>query len=142
MHAVSRAPLNMALELREINMRPYNPIAGAVICAILATACATPIQYGDAEMITYDRDTQYSVASRPDGFTISIYYSRYQFIPESHIVAVACRGALTEIALGHAEKHGHKIAPLNEQRIRILISRAGFTGVTSCSATAVAEWQA
>ncbi|MBL8445800.1 MAG: hypothetical protein JNJ44_00105 [Zoogloeaceae bacterium] len=92
-------------------------------------------------MIQYDRDTEYSVMARDDGFSITINYSRYQFIPESGAVAVACKSALTAIAFEHADKLGRKILPINEQRIRLSMGRNGFTGITSCSATAVAEWQ-
>ncbi len=112
-----------------------------IIYSILVAGCATPMQHTDAPMITYDRDTEYSVVSRPDGFAITIYYSRYQFIPESSAVAVACKSALTAIAYEHADKQDHKIQPINEQRIRVSMGRNGFTGITSCSASAVAEWQ-
>jgi hypothetical protein len=92
-------------------------------------------------MVVYDRDTEFSVVSRDDGFVITIYYSRYQFIPESSAVAVACKSALTAIAHEYADKQGRKIQPINEQRIRISMGRNGFTGITSCSASAIAEWQ-
>ena len=112
-----------------------------LILALGSAGCATPMQQTDAPMITYDRDTGYSIAARDGGFAISINYSRYQFIPESGAVAAACRSALTSIAHEHADKQGRKIQPINEQRIRISMGRNGFTGITSCSATALAEWQ-
>ncbi len=112
-----------------------------IIYSALVVGCATPMQQTDAPMITYDRDTEYSVASKPDGFAITIYYSRYQFIPESSAVAVACKSALMAIVYEHADKQGRKIQPINEQRIRVSMGRNGFTGITSCSASAVADWQ-
>ena len=120
-------------------MRPSTMFV-AVTLAVLQVGCATPMQYSDAQMTAYDRDTEYSVSPRPGGFAITIYYSRYQFIPESDAVAVACKSALTAIAYEQAEKQGRKITPINEQRIRISMGRNGFTGITSCSATAIAEW--
>lgn len=121
-------------------MSPYTLIASIVI-ASLFTGCATPTRMTDASMTAYDKDTDYAVTARPDGFSIAINYSRYQFIPESGAVATACRSALTAIAYEQADKQGKKIQPLNEQRIRISMGRNGLSGITSCSALAVAEWQ-
>jgi hypothetical protein len=39
-----------------------------------------------------------------------------------------------------AENRGKKIQPINEQRIRLSFGRNGFTGITSCSATAPADF--
>lgn len=92
-------------------------------------------------MLTYDKDTEYSMSDRVNGFDLTVNYSRYQFIPESSAVAVACKSALTSLAHELADKKGRKIKPLNEQRIRISMGRNGLTGITSCSAQAVAEWE-
>jgi len=111
-----------------------------LVPVLLLSACATPMQQTDATMQTYDRDTEYAVTQRPNGFAVSINYSRYQFIPESSAVATACKSQAMAIAYEHAEKSGRKIQPLNEQLIRISMGRNGLTGITSCSATAIAEW--
>jgi hypothetical protein len=107
---------------------------------LMLPACATPMQQTDAAMQAYDRDTEYAVTQRPNGFAVSINYSRYQFIPESGAVATACKSQVMAIAYEHADKSGRKIQPLNEQVIRISLGRNGLTGVTSCSAMAIAEW--
>ena len=116
-------------------------LLGVVMVSSLIGSCATPIRQTDAPMIPYDRDTEYTVTPRETGFAITIYYSRYQFIPESDAVAVACKSALTSIVYEHAEKQGKKIQPINEQRVRISMGRNGFTGITSCSATTIADWE-
>ena len=121
-------------------MSPYKLIASIIITSLL-TGCATPTRMTDSSMTAYDKDTDYAVSARPDGFSIAINYSRYQFIPESGAVATACKSALTAIAYEQADKQGRKIQPLNEQRIRISMGRNGLSGITSCSALAVAEWQ-
>jgi hypothetical protein len=113
----------------------------AVAWPFVLAGCATPMQQSDAPMTRYDRDSEYAVTPRDGGFTIAINYSRYQFIPESTALATACRSALTAIAYEYAEKQGRKIQPINEQRVRISMGRNGFTGITSCSASAVADWQ-
>lgn len=116
-------------------------LLGIVMGSLLIGSCATPMRQTDAPMVPYDRDTEYAVTPRERGFALTIYYSRYQFIPESSAVAIACKSALTSIAYEHAEKEGKRIQPLNEQRVRISMGRNGFTGMTSCSATTIAEWE-
>ena len=114
---------------------------GIVMVSLLIGSCTTPMRQAGVQMVPYDRDTEYSITPRESDFAIAIYYSRYQFIPESNAVAVACKSALTSIAYEHAEKQGKKIQPINEQRIRISMGRNGLTGITSCSATAIVEWE-
>jgi hypothetical protein len=104
--------------------------------ALLLVGCATPVSYTNQALHTYDKDTEYSIEERPDGFALTVYYSRYQFIPESDAVATACKSALTAIAYEVAEDRGRSIDQINEQRIRISMGRNGLTGITSCSATA------
>lgn len=112
-----------------------------LLISALLTACATPVSHTDIPLSTYDKDTKYGLDDRPDGFGITVNYSRYQFIPESDAVATACKSVLTSIAWEIAEKKGKKIEPINEQRIRISMGRNGLSGITSCQAFAVAMWK-
>lgn len=112
-----------------------------IVAALLLSACTTSTKHMESAMTSYDKDTDYAISNRTDGFYISINYSRYQFIPESSAVATACKSALTAIAYEAGERQYKKIAPINEQRIRISMGRNGFTGITSCAASAVVEWQ-
>jgi len=121
-------------------MRTIKFLAAAVVVGGLA-GCATPVSHTNIPLSTYDKDTEYGVEDRPDGFGITVYYSRYQFIPESDAVAVACRSALTSIAWEIAERKGRKIEPVNEQRIRISMGRNGMSGITSCQAFAIVNWK-
>jgi hypothetical protein len=91
-------------------------------------------------MSTYDKDTAYTIDERPGGFGLTVYYSRYQFIPESDALAVACESALTSLAWDIADRSGRKIE-LNDQRIRISMGRNGVSGTTSCQASAAVEWK-
>jgi len=117
-----------------------NKLVGLI--AILAlTGCATAVKHSTAPLSQYDKNTDYGIEPRPDGFAISIYYSRYQFIPESDAVAAACKQALTSIAHEQAEKQGREIEPINEQAIRLSMGRNGLTGITSCRAYAPAKWK-
>lgn len=112
-----------------------------VLVAVALAGCATPVGHTNRPMQTYDRDTEYTAETRPGGFSLTIYYSRYQFIPEGDAVAIACRSALTAIAHEFAERQGRRIRQINEQRIRISLGRNGVSGITSCSATAPIEYE-
>jgi hypothetical protein len=112
-----------------------------LLISVLLSACATPVSHTNTPLSTYDKDTEYGLEDRADGFGITVYYSRYQFIPESDAVATACKSALTSIAWEIAEKKGKQIEPINEQRIRISMGRNVLSGITSCQAFAVAKWK-
>jgi hypothetical protein len=90
----------------------------------VSAVCATPLD---------DRDTTYRVDDHESGFTVTAYYSRYQFIPESEAVAAAGMSALLNIAYVIAESRGRKIEPVNEQRVRMSMGRNGISGTTSWS---------
>lgn len=113
------------------------------LCILMAmlSGCATPVSHTNIPLSTYDKDTEYGIEERSDGFGITVYYSRYQFFPESDALAIACKSALTSVAWEIAEKRGKQIEPLNEQRIRISMGRNGISGITSCQAFAVAKWK-
>lgn len=108
---------------------------------VLMVGCATPARISDIRLEQHDENTRYGVEERPNGFGISVAYSRYQFIPESDAVATACKQALTSLAWDYADSVGREIERINEQRIRISMGRNGFTGITSCRAYAVARWK-
>lgn len=110
------------------------------LMTFLIAGCTTPVSHTASQMTAYDKDTEFVIDERPDGFTLTISYSRYQFIPESNSLSVACKSALTALAWEIAEKKGKKIRPLNEQRIRLSLGRNGLTGITSCQANAIVEW--
>ena len=112
-----------------------------LLLSVLLGACATPVSHTNIPLSTYDKDTEYGIEDRADGFGITVYYSRYQFIPESDSVATACKSALTSIAWEVADKQGKQIEKINEQRIRISMGRNGLSGITSCQAFVVVKWE-
>ena len=111
-----------------------------ILSFLALSGCATPVSYTNVPLSTYDKDTEYGIEDSEDGFGITVYYSRYQFIPESGSVATACKSQLTAIAWEYADKKGKELIPINDQRIRISMGRNGFTGITSCQANAIAKW--
>lgn len=112
-----------------------------ILVALTVTGCATPVSHTNIPLSTYDKDTEYGIEKQSDGYAVTIYYSRYQFVPESEAIATACKSQLTAIAWEHSDKEGKEIEPINEQRIRISMGRNGLTGVTSCQANAVVKWK-
>jgi len=112
----------------------------AIAATLLLSACATPVHQSVSSTDYYDKNTKVGFEDRPDGFAISVEYSRYQFVPESDAVAVACKQALTSIAFDHASKLGKKIQQINEQEIRLSMGRNGLLGITSCTAQVAAHW--
>ena len=126
------------LEMEGSSMRR---IILAAVIALTLTGCATPVSHTNISLSTYDKDTEFGIENRPNGFAITVYYSRYQFIPESDAVATACKSQLTAIAWEHSDKVGKPIKQINEQRIRISMGRNGLSGITSCQAFAIAEWK-
>jgi hypothetical protein len=111
-------------------------LALVLICvAGMLCGCATPVGYTEKSLARSDKDTSYRIDEHEDGFTITVYYSRYQFIPESDAVAQAGRSALLSTAYDVAEARGKKIQSINEQRIKMSMGRNGVSGITSWTGT-------
>ena len=121
-------------------MKAFGYITFATVVLFLV-GCAAPVSHVNVPLHTYDKDTEYGIEERSDGFGIVVFYNRYQFIPESDAVATACKSQLTAIGWEHADKVGKEIENINEQRIRISMGRNGITGITSCQAYAVVEFK-
>lgn len=115
---------------------------GALLVAVAAllSACATPDRYTDAPMKRAGKNTKYAIEDSDRGFRITVNYSRFQFLPESSAVAISCRQELTSLAHDYADEKGRSIAPINPDRIKISMGRNGFSGITSCAATAPVRW--
>lgn len=105
----------------------------ALALVSLALGCASPVGYTTQSMHRRDKDTTYRVDDHDSGFSITVYYSRYQFVPESTAVALAGKSALLSIAHDVAESRGRAIDPIDEQRIKMSMGRNGLSGITSWS---------
>ncbi len=112
-----------------------------VMILLLLSACATPVGYTNMPLATYDKNTEYGIQDNMDGFAITVYYSRYQFLPESDSVATACKSQLTAIAYEYADNIGREIEHINEQRIRISLGRNALSGITSCQAHGIVKYK-
>ena len=129
-------------KLLSVNPRRSILVGLLSVTGLVLLGCATPVNYSNVPLSTYNKDTEYAIEQRDDGFAVTVYYSRYQMIPESSALATACKSALTSIAWEIAEKHGKQIDPINEHKIRISMGRNGVSCITSCTASATAKWRA
>jgi len=112
----------------------------SLLTAMTTLGCATPVGYTDKPMQSYDKDTTYRVDDTPSGFVVTVYYSRYQFIPESDVVAAAGKAVFLNIAKDTAKTHGKQLKPLDESRLRWSMGRNGLSGITSWSGNAEFEF--
>ncbi len=103
--------------------------------ALVFGGCATPVEYSAQPLQRYDKDATYRIDDLEDGFIITVYYSRFQFFPESEAVAMAGKSALLSIAHELSDSRGRPIEQINEQRIKMSMGRNGFSGITSWSGT-------
>ena len=118
----------------------HNPVLLTLLISISLAGCATPAPLSDAALTSYDKHTEYSLEENPTGFLLTVNYARYQFIPESPAVAMACKSALTSIAYEIAARKGKALQSINEQQIKLSMGRNGVTGITSCSAQVPVRW--
>lgn len=112
-----------------------------LLLSLFLTGCATPIGFSQKPMANFDRDTLYNIEDAPDGFTVNVYFSRYQFIPETPAVISAAKASALSIAYNTAHARQRPIKPPNEQRIRVSTGRNGFTGITSCTVQVPVEYE-
>ena len=117
-------------------------LALVLICAAgFFGGCASPVSYTEKSLTRVDKDTSYRIDEHEYGFTITAYYSRYQFIPESGAVAQAGKSALLSTAYDVAEARGKKLQPINEQRVKMSMGRNGVSGITSWTGTVQVFYQ-
>jgi len=90
-------------------------------------------------MTNYDKDTEYRLSERPNGFTLVICYSGTRMTPENG--AGVCRQLLRSVAHDLAGKLGRLGRDIDEQKVELAFGRNGLTGITTCWATVPVEWQ-
>ena len=101
----------------------------------MAGGCATPVAYTTQPMTRLDQHAEYAVEDFDGGFTLTILYQRYQFIPESDAVDNAASSQLLSLAHDIADRRGKALKPINEQRVKKSMGRNGLTGITSWTGT-------
>jgi hypothetical protein len=113
-----------------------------VLGASLAlSACTTAADVSKPIEAGKGNDAKVQIVDTADGFSVDVKYSRYQMIPESSALLVACRAIATARAYEEAKGRGKEIEPINEQTIRVSTGRNGLLGLTSCRAFAEAHFK-
>lgn len=114
----------------------------ALCAALTVGACTTPADVSKP-LTAGDRDqnVKATIKNTATGFSVDVKYRRYQFIPETDALLVACRSAVTARAYDEAKARGREIEPINEQTIRVSTGRNGLIGMTSCRAFLEAKWR-
>jgi hypothetical protein len=114
---------------------------GVAIAVLLTGACTTPADVSKPLAAGKGNDAKIAIADTATGYTVDVRYSRYQFVPETSALLVACRSIATARAYEEAKNRGREIEPINEQTIRVSTGRNGILGLTSCRAFAEASWK-
>lgn len=122
-------------------MMPNHKAALVAALTLALGACTTPADVSRPLAEGRGNDAKIKVADTGTGFTVDVRYSRYQFIPETDALLVACRSITTARAYEEAKNRGREIEPINEQTIRVSAGRNGLLGLTSCRAFAEARWK-
>jgi predicted small secreted protein len=115
--------------------------AAVALLAMALAACTTAADVSKPIEAGKGNDAKVKIIDTADGFNVDVKYSRYQMIPESSALLVACRSMATARAYEEAKARGKEIEPINEQTIRVSTGRNGLLGLTSCRAFAEAHWK-
>jgi zona occludens toxin (predicted ATPase) len=109
-----------------------------LIVMLVLTGCGAPLSPANQPLSTFNKDTAYSIRENENGFTITVTYSRYRATPQPKAVAAVCKSQLKAKALEFAYK---EIEPINEQQIKVTLSRRPLSGILSCEASANVLWR-
>lgn len=112
----------------------------ALATALALTACTTPADVSRPLTDGGDKNAKVQITDTATGFTVNVRYSRYQFMPETSALLVACRSITTARAYEEAKRRGREIEPINEQTIRVSTGRNIVNARTACRAFAEARW--
>lgn len=107
---------------------------GALVLALAIGGC------GPKGLEPYDSSTKYRVDDTASGFTLTIDYSRRNFMPEPEAVREACGNAFASIAQATATKRGRKIQPINQQLVEVRLQRNEISSMTYCTAIGPVAW--
>lgn len=110
------------------------PGLGIVALLVAVAACAPK------GLEPYDPNTNYRVDDTSSGFTLTIDYSRRNFLPEPEAVREACRNAFVSIAQATAAKRGRRIQPINAQQLDMRLQRNEVSSMTYCTAIGPVAW--
>lgn len=83
-----------------------------------------------------------SVKETEDGFYITATYSEYQFFPNTSSVYDECNARIQSLADYEAYTRNKKVQPIKSSFKNTQVERNEFTGITTCTITVKALWDA
>jgi hypothetical protein len=109
--------------------------------ALAVAGCTHPADVSHPLTEVADKNAHFTIKDTPNGFSVEVRYSRYQFVPEASALLVACRSLVTARAYDEAKTRGREIEPINDQTIRVSTGRNIIKARTACRAFATAAWK-
>ena len=121
-------------------MKPF--LSASITLIVLALgACTRPADVSRPAVDLSDTNAKIEVKDAPSGFTVDVRYSRYQFIPETGALIVACRSLATARATAEAKLRNREIEPVTDESIRVSAGRNIVNGRTACRAFVEVRWK-
>lgn len=105
------------------------------------SACTRPADVSRPTIDQGDANAKVEVKDTTEGFTVDVSYSRYQFVPETSALLVACRSIATARANDEAKRRGRDIEPVSDQAVRVSAGRNIINARTACRAFVEVRWR-
>lgn len=103
-----------------------------VVALFMLCACFSAKPLTSKSLTQYDEHTDYRVDDSRGGFTVTVYYSRYQFFTERYDILAEVEDRVRKIATAYAEKKRRQIRPIDTNRAVISWGRKPMPGITTC----------
>lgn len=103
-----------------------------MVLILLVGGCFSAKSLTTQPLTKYDEHTQYRIDDNQDGFTVTVYYSRYQFFTERYDIIAEVEEIVRGIALAHAEEDGKQIKPIDTSKAIMSWGRKPMPGITTC----------
>jgi hypothetical protein len=129
------------VHLDDRDATPRKTQLGLLLGLLFLASCAATVQRSGPGMTTLDTETDYQVTPSASGFTLTMYVDRYQFVPALKALGEHCRTRFTTLAQELATQQGRAIQPVDPENVQLTVTREGFRGITSCTATAPVVWK-
>lgn len=116
-------------------------ITALLLLTLAAGACTTPSDVSQPLGAAPDKNAKTSVKELPNGFSVDVSYSRYQFIPETGAIITACKSIALARVRDVATSRSRAVQALSGDDVRVSTGRNGLKGTTTCRAFVEAKWQ-
>ena len=111
------------------------------IFALTLSACTHPADVSRPAVELSDPNAKVEVKDTPSGFSVDVRYSRYQFVPETSALLIACRSIVTARVNAEAKLRNREIEAVTDESVRVSAGRNIVTGRTACRAFVEVRWK-